>query len=96
MFLYIFLKSLFFTFLSECDISEYPDYTITHCQVCNDTGKPWTYPQWLFTSSPGVFGLVGKFFLLFRKKIFVHKITFLLEALTLLQVQESFSDSHEF
>lgn len=32
---------------------------LTHCQLCpeEDSGHPWTFYQWLFTTSPGVFGL---------------------------------------
>ena len=36
-----------------------PDHNVTHCQVCEPGGEPWNIGQWLFTVSPGVFGLVG-------------------------------------
>merc|ERR1719419_475167 len=33
---------------------------VTHCQVCEEGGRgPWTYAEWIFTGSPGVFGLVS-------------------------------------
>ena len=33
---------------------------ITKCQVCSEEGRgPWTYAEWIFTSNPGVFGLVN-------------------------------------
>eukprot|EP00090_Calanus_glacialis_P005272 TRINITY_DN14088_c0_g1_i1.p1 TRINITY_DN14088_c0_g1~~TRINITY_DN14088_c0_g1_i1.p1 ORF type:complete len:1071 (+),score=285.92 TRINITY_DN14088_c0_g1_i1:327-3215(+) len=37
------------------------DVNITHCEACLDTvaGARWAYSDWIFTSQPGVFGLVG-------------------------------------
>ena len=32
---------------------------ITQCQVCTEDRGPWTYGEWIFTSQPGVFGLVN-------------------------------------
>jgi len=29
------------------------------CQVCDEDSRPWTYYEWLFTTKPGVFGLIG-------------------------------------
>ena len=34
------------------------DNSTTHCQVCDEGGRPWTYAEWIFTGKPGVFGLV--------------------------------------
>jgi predicted ferric reductase len=31
---------------------------ITHCQSCQ-AGQKWRYSDWMFTSQPGIFGLVG-------------------------------------
>ena len=46
------------TNITECIFSAYHEL-ITHCQVCNITGKPWSYIDWIFTYNPGVFGLIG-------------------------------------
>ena len=27
--------------------------------MCNETGTKWNYGEWLFTSKPGVFGMIG-------------------------------------
>ena len=32
--------------------------SILHCQICIAKGRPWTFAEWLFTSKPGIFGLV--------------------------------------
>jgi len=41
--------------------SSYYDPTVTLCQHCPGKSQPWTYAQWIFTSNPGVFGLIGGF-----------------------------------
>ena len=34
--------------------------SITHCQAClPDEGEKWSYVEWIFTTSPGVFGMPG-------------------------------------
>ena len=30
-----------------------------YIQMCNKTGTKWNYGEWLFTSKPGVFGMIG-------------------------------------
>jgi len=34
------------------------DVNITHCEAC-ETGERWGYADWMFTTQPGVLGLVG-------------------------------------
>ena len=33
-------------------------FNITVCQVCNENSAPYSYAEWIFTSKPGVFGLI--------------------------------------
>ena len=36
-----------------------PDlFNITVCEVCNDTSQAYSYGEWIFTSKPGIFGLI--------------------------------------
>ena len=34
-------------------------YFLLYIQMCNENGTKWNYGEWLFTSKPGVFGIIG-------------------------------------
>ena len=34
----------------------FKNITLTHCQICTDGAEPYSYLEWIFTVSPGLFG----------------------------------------
>ena len=52
-----------------CDLLRKPELLVVqlvfnpafyfYIQICNETGTKWNYGEWLFTSKPGVFGMIG-------------------------------------